>query len=443
MRIFGLILIAVAALVPLVWYYPLFATRDPGALFSQYLGSAALILMGINMLLATRFWGMEAVFGSLDRIYVLHKWLAIIALVAMGLHDIIDAEMNGLREGPLSDIAEEFGEVGFYGLMILIIVSVITFVPYHLWKWTHRIIGVFFALSAFHYFFIAKPFSNGDPLGLYISAFCIVGLLSYAWASLVRPATRGGQAYVVEQVSRLGDVSEVVLKAKGRGLKHKPGQFAFVQFKGHGLGEEHPFTLSGGKPDGSELRFSIKVLGDYTRRLHKNIEVGMDASVSGPHGHFTQPTGRDPQVWIGAGIGITPFLAMAQQLQTAKSKSGSITLYYCVGGRDGAPYVTELEALASENSNFELVIVDSSNGTRLTSEQINAGLGAGIKKAHIFFCGPVAMRKQLRTELTAKGVRASRFHFEEFQMRTGVGLEALAAWLLRRSLDAVAKRRAG
>ena len=32
--------------------------------------------------------GLELVFGPLDRIYVLHKWLGIIAMVGLGLHDI-------------------------------------------------------------------------------------------------------------------------------------------------------------------------------------------------------------------------------------------------------------------------------------------------------------------------------------------------------------------
>ena len=84
--------------------------------------------------------------------------LGVIAMVAMGLHDIIDAEMNGLRGGPLAGIAEDIGEISLYGLLVLVLASVITFIPYHLWKWSHRLIGIFFALGAFHFFFIEKPF---------------------------------------------------------------------------------------------------------------------------------------------------------------------------------------------------------------------------------------------------------------------------------------------
>ncbi|XYK80771.1 MAG: ferredoxin reductase family protein [Labrenzia sp.] len=438
MRPLGLVLIVLAVLIPVYWFVPIASERDSVSLFSQYLGSAALILMGINQFVATRAPGLETVFGPLDRIYVLHKWLGVIALVAMGLHDIIDAEMNGVRGGALSGIAEDIGEISLYGLMILILASVITFIPYHLWKWSHRIIGVFFFLGAFHFFFIAKPFSNLDPLGLYISAFCILGILSYVWMSIVRPMAPRGHRYEVDLVRRVGGLTELVLVPKGRGMRHKPGQFAFLSIDGGGLGEEHPFTLSGAPADDRVLRFSIKDLGDYTDRLQRMAQPGMDAIVSGPFGHFSMPRGRDPQVWIGAGVGITPFLAFAESLKVRET--GPVKLYYCVRERDDIPYAVELERLAEEVDTLELIIVNSAEGIRLTADRIVSDLGGDAANANVFFCGPVHMRKALRSGLVLKGLKASRFHFEEFEMRTGIGLQALAVWLWDRGVYEVEKR---
>ncbi|MCK7612093.1 ferredoxin reductase family protein [Roseibium sediminicola] len=440
MRIFGLVLIALACLAPIVWFAPLAAARDPIALFSQYLGVAALIVMGINQFLATRAPGLETIFGPLDRIYVLHKWLGVIAMVCLGLHDIIDAEMNGLRGGALAGIAEDIGEVSLYGLLILVLASVITFIPYHLWKWSHRLIGIFFFMGAFHFFFIEKPFSNSDPLGLYVSAFCVLGIVSYLWMSLLRPMAPRGHGYTVDTVRHLGGLTEVVLKPKRRGLRHKPGQFAFLAVKGSGLSEEHPFSLSGAPREDRALRFSIKDLGDYTHRLRRELKEGMEATVSGPFGHFTMPSGRDPQVWIGAGVGITPFLAFAESLKTRET--GPVKLYYCVRERDDIPYAVDLERIAEEVGDLELVIVNSNEGVRLTPERISEDLGGSVRDAHVFFCGPVAMRKALKTGLVLKGLRASRFHFEQFEMRTGIGLNALAAWLWDQGIYAIEKRRA-
>ncbi len=440
LRIIGLVLIALASLAPIVWFAPLAASRDPIALFSQYLGSAALILMGINQFLATRVPGIETVFGPLDRIYVLHKWIGVIAMVCLGLHDIVDAEMNGLRGGPLAGIAEDVGEVSLYGLLILVLASVITFIPYHLWKWSHRLIGVFFLMGAFHFFFIEKPFSSFDALGLYISAFCILGIVSYLWMSLLRPMAPRGHGYKVDRVRHIGGLTEVVLKPKARGLRHKPGQFAFLAISGSGLTEEHPFTLSGAPREDRSLRFSIKDLGDYTRRLRRELKEGMDATVSGPFGHFSMPAGRDPQVWIGAGVGITPFLAFAESLKSRET--GPVKLYYCVRDRDDIPYAVDLEKIAETADNLELVIFNSNEGARLTPERIAADLGGSLSQAHVFFCGPVSMRRALKSGLVLKGLRASRFHFEQFEMRTGIGLNTLANWLWDRGVYAIEKRRA-
>ncbi|MTH98906.1 ferric reductase-like transmembrane domain-containing protein [Roseibium sp. RKSG952] len=427
MRPFGLILIAAAVMVPLIWFVPLAGQRDPVAVFSQYLGASALILMGINQFLATRVLGLETVFGSLDRIYVLHKWLAVVAMVALGLHDIIDADIAGLRGGALSDAAEDVGEVSLYGLLILSLASVITFIPYHLWKWTHRFIGAFFALGFFHFFFIEKPFQISDPLGVYISAFCVLGLASYVWLALLRPLSPRGHRYVVRSARRLGAITEIELAPQGRGLRHRPGQFAFLSFRSAGLSEEHPFTLSSAPaPDGT-LRFSVKTLGNYTARLNSLLEQGAEATVSGPFGHFAMPKGRDPQVWIGAGIGITPFLAFAQGL--ADRDAGPVQLFYCVRETGEVPYARELEALAGKLPNLDVTILNSASGQKLVPGRIANDLGGELRRAHVFFCGPSAMRKELRAALISRGLRASRFHYEEFEMRTGIGLGRLAAWL--------------
>jgi predicted ferric reductase len=223
-------------------------------------------------------------------------------------------------------------------------------------------------------------------------------------------------------------------------LKHKAGQFAFLSFRGNGLTEEHPFTLSCAPAQDRTLRFSIKDLGDYTRRLRQSVEVGGEALISGPYGHFSMPSGRDPQVWVGAGVGITPFLAFAESLKG--KQTGPVKLYYCVRERDDIPYAVDLEKIAEEVGNLEVIIVNSAEGVRLTPERIVADLGGSVSQAHLFFCGPVAMRKALKSGLVLKGLRASRFHFEEFQMRTGIGLATLAAWLWDRGIYAVEKRRA-
>ena len=154
-----LVVTAVALGVPFIWWPSIAQGRDVSALFSQYLGIWALIAMALLQFIATRWPGVEAVFGGLDRGYVLHKWLGIGAMAAILLHDTIDAEMDGLgRETALVELAETLGELSLYGILILVVITIATFIPYHLWRWTHRLMGFFFMAGAFHYLFILSHF---------------------------------------------------------------------------------------------------------------------------------------------------------------------------------------------------------------------------------------------------------------------------------------------
>ena len=131
----GLLVVILTVLFPAYQLFNLPNVSDKVALFSQYLGLAALILMAWGQIFSTRIRGIETLFGGLDRVYVLHKWAGIVAMVAILLHDTIDADMDGLgRETALNDLAETFGEISLYGLLILVVISIATFIPYHLWK---------------------------------------------------------------------------------------------------------------------------------------------------------------------------------------------------------------------------------------------------------------------------------------------------------------------
>ncbi|MEM5475642.1 hypothetical protein [Pacificibacter sp. AS14] len=73
------------------------------------------------------------------------------------------------------------------GILVLVGLSLALFIPYHWWKLTHKFIGGFFVLSAVHFMLIIKPFALSDPIGLYVTAFCVLGMVSYVITLLPRP----------------------------------------------------------------------------------------------------------------------------------------------------------------------------------------------------------------------------------------------------------------
>ncbi len=422
----GLILLAVAMILPWLWLPGMANGGNIVALFSQYLGMTALIAMALSQLIATRWAGVERVFGPLDQSYRLHKWMGLWALAATFLHDTIDADIEGgAKRTMLGEIAETAGEIGLNGMLILVLITVATFIPYHLWKWTHRFIGVFFVLSAFHYLFIERPFNNTHPLGLYMGFVCLLGLIAYAYTSAPR-RFRPSRLYKVEQLEKQGEALAVTLAPQGKTLRHRAGQFAFISFSELGLGEPHPFTLSSAPADNGRLRMSIGPLGDYTIRLMSRLEVGATARVEGPFGDFA--LARGAQTWVAAGIGITPFAAMAESL---KPEDGPVTLFYSVKERSKAAHLEELEAVAARNSNFELVLRETSNEGRLNAGVIIDTVG-DLKGKHVLYCGPAALRDSLWEGLRKHGLSARRFHYELFEIRTGVGLDKLFNYLVNR-----------
>lgn len=430
LRPFGLLVTVTALLVPFIWWPAIAQGRDVIALFSQYLGIQALIAMAILQLIATRWPGVEAVFGGLDRGYILHKWLGIGAMVAILLHDTIDAEMNGLgRGGPLEDLAETLGEISLYGILILIVITIATFIPYHLWRWTHRLMGFFFMMGAFHYLFILKPFSNGDPLGLYTAAFCALGVVAFVYR-LLPASLRSSRRYSVSAIEETGQALAVTMTPEGRSLRHKPGQFAFLSIQG---AEPHPFTISSAPQSDGAIRMTIASLGDYTARLGRSLKSGTSVRLEGPFGHFERRTTPDPEIWIAAGVGITPFLAWANALEPT---NGPIHLIYCVRSLDAAAHLSELEALAASKDNLTLHIQNSATDGRATADSILAKTGLTTERLTVAFCGPAIMRKALIAGFQKQGLASRRFKYEEFEIRTGIGLRRLGNILFERATRA-------
>ncbi len=420
----GLAVLGASVLVCAVLFAGLPNIKDPIALFSQFLGSAALILMAWAQLMATRLPLVEPLFGGLDRVYVLHKWSGILALGAILLHDTIDADMASLgADTALVELGETLGEISLYGILILCVISIATFIPYHLWKWTHRLMGGFFVAGALHYLLELKPFSNfGDTLGLYLAAFCVLGLAAYAYTLLPESARRA-RRYAVSSVRATGGATEITLAPEGRGIKPAPGQFAIFSFGQTGLTEPHPYSLSAPAHADGSLQITVKALGDYTHRLGRDLKAGTTARVQGPFGRFTRRTGKSgTEVWIAGGIGITPFLAWAEAL-TPEDKT-EIHLFWAVRSEAEAPQLDRVRAAVAAHPGVTLHLCVSSEGSRLTPEAIADQ--ADMASAKVWFCGPAPMRRSLYDALSRRGLSQSRFHYEEFEFRTGIGLKRLA-----------------
>ena len=386
------------------------------------LGAASIAAMSLALLLSIRPRWAEPFFGGLDRMYGLHKWLGIAALALMLGHNTLEPELEGVvRETRLGEFAADVGEValnGFIGLILLSWIKRIPFtrleLPWPVWRLTHRFTGLLFAVAAFHQFAVDKPAGIDATLGLYLNVLCGAGLAAWLYTQLLAPWLRP-RSFVLESIDRYGAVTELRLRPKGRAMRWRPGQFAFVTTPDAGLAEAHPFTIAGAPDAGGSLRFDIKALGGWTRRLPQRLTPGQHLQIEGPYGRFVFRKRVQRQVWLAGGIGITPFLAWAEALRASDPQE--IVLVWAVTARAEAFAAARLADLAARHPGLTVHIVASAESGRLTAARLVSLVPFALRDCELFYCGPTGLREIIVAGLEALAQRPRRIHYEAFELR--------------------------
>jgi predicted ferric reductase len=179
------------------------------------------------------------------------------------------------------------------------------------------------------------------------------------------------------------------------------------------LEEQHPFTISSA-PHEETLRLSIKSSGDWTQHLHENLQPGANAFVDGPYGEFSYRAGSQTQVWIAGGIGITPFISWIRDFEIAAPEK-DIDFFYTTTVPEEALFLEEIEK-GVRHAGFRAHISHSARDGRLNADKIIKTCG-GLAGKDIYLCGPPPMVEGFRMAFTARGVKPSNIHYEEFSFR--------------------------
>ena len=407
------------------------------AVFMQYSGVIGIGVMSAAMLLATRPTWLEPRLNGLDKMYRLHKWLGIAGLViaivhwwwAQGTKWMVGwgwltkpargagREPPGLVEGWLRGqrgLAEDLGEWAFYAAVILIALALIKRFPYHLFVKTHKWLAVAYLVLVYHTVILFKFSYWQQPLGWVMATLLVSGTVSAIIVLLRRVgASRKTQGQIESLVwyPEL-QVMETAVRLREGWAGHTAGQFAFVtSSKKEGA---HPYTIASSW-NAAERRivFITKALGDHTGRLHDRLKIGDEVTVEGPYGCFDFHGEHLRQIWIGAGIGITPFIARMKELAHTPGRQ-VIDLFHPTADFEQAA-IDKLTADAAA-ANVRLHVLVSPRDGRLDAARIRAAVPEW-RSASIWFCGPPAFGEALRKDFVANGLAPADFHQELFQMR--------------------------
>jgi len=145
------------------------------------------------------------------------------------------------------------------------------------------------------------------------------------------------------------------------------------------------------------------------------LKEGTDAVVEGAYGMFDYKSGRQDQIWIAGGIGLTPFLSFIRDMDG--SLSHNVDFYYTVRHPEEALFVDEIKAGADTNPCLKAHIRYSATQGSLTVEEIAKNANGNLSGHDVYLCAPPPMIQAIEKTLVALSVRESNIHYEEFNFR--------------------------
>jgi len=372
---------------------------------AQLWGALALTALAGMLVIATRARLVDRLFAGMDKAYVAHKWLGIATLILLAAHV---ATLHGADMGRQDQ--NMLAHAGAPAMALLLAAVVFALfarrIGYETWKLVHLLVVVPYAIGVAHYYGSSSygPLT-ASPFSLWLDLVNVAGACAIVYTIVFFRRLGPRHVYTVSATRIVAcDIVEITATPVDQPMGFRPGQFAFVQVPRLNIAS-HPFTISGGQNE--PLQLTVQALGDDTTRLVGHIQADDRLIVNGPYGGLDYSTGSASQIWIAAGIGITPFRSF---YRTGVPDRFTVDLFYMYRGEDGA-YLDELRAI--DRPNLRVHLIDTAVQGRPSADTIMA-MAPSSEPRDVYFCGPAPLRNTLRESLKATGSILS-FQAEEFK----------------------------
>ena len=410
----------------------------PGSLFIAYGRLSGLLLqlaLLMELVLIARIGPLERTFGFMT-MNKLHRlvggWLATLIIVhplllVLGYGGYAPADAWSQFLSFLT--SWEDVSLALFGTIVLLIAAVLSApmirrrMPYGVWHLFH--LGMYVAaVCVFFHQIVAGDFS-GSSLAIWywiaVNAFVIGAVTIYRVCLPIGRLWYYG--FTVKDVIDEGEgVTSIVIT--GRHLdrfRFEAGQHAKLSFLKRHLWAPHPFSFSAA-PNGTSLRFSIKALGDFTKRI-PTLTPGTRVIIDGPLGAFTASNAETKKLLLVAGgIGITPLFSM---FASASSSERDVTLLFAARNATALTFFSELQHMVVAHSNLHAVcfIAEGEDPPAAPGMVVQHGfinevairrLVPDAAERDAYVCGPPKMMDGINQALLAIGVPLRRIHDERF-----------------------------
>jgi predicted ferric reductase len=399
---------------------------------SVALGFLALSVLGLQFALAARFSRSSAPFG-IDVVLSYHRQISFLAVTAAFAHPVLlflaDDRYRVLLDLPHLPLRALMAWLAVAGLALLMVTSIwrrALRLSYQVWHVLHSALGVLIVLAALaHGFLVNYYFSAPLVRGVWI-VYTAAFLWLAVWVRIVKPLRLGLRPWrVVELWPEPGGSLtlglEPVFRQAGQEFSFRAGQFAWIlPSRSPFTPTYHPFSISSSAL-APRVEFTIKQVGDFTGSM-RQLRVGDRVYLDGPHGSFTLESHPGMgYVFVGAGVGVTPFLSM---LATLADQGDQRPCWLFLGNRH-EHQITGIRQLARLQGRLNLRVV---HVISRPSEQWNGDRGridAGLLDRHLplerrsleyFICAGGEMVRAVETDLQDLGIPGDNIHSEQFGM---------------------------
>lgn len=230
------------------------------------------------------------------------------------------------------------------------------------------------------------------------------------------------RARIIERVEEGEDTISLWLRPNRRWRGHVAGQHVLLGVEIDGVLRQRAFSLSNAAGRRQPIRITLRRQPGQgtTDWLYRHAYAGLVVTLSQASGGFVLPSPASPKLMmIAAGSGITPLLAMLQEL-ASKQYRGDVQLLQLSRSVADRLFAEELEGLRQQLPGLRIQEHFSLTQGRFDVADL-AALVPGLTERHTLVCGPPALMQAIDAEFSRLGLAPPQ------QERFGAPLRQTAA----------------
>lgn len=266
------------------------------------------------------------------------------------------------------------------------------------------------------------PSRNEGPFRRLARPWVSPGVFDF-WASRLHPTWSWERplAQIVERRAESADAVTLVLRPNRHWGGCRPGQHLNLSAEIDGVRMTRSYSPTGLPGRDGRIAITVKAVADgkLSRHLCQQARVGDVLELGPAFGEMSlDPAAADaPRLFLAAGSGITPLIALTREL-AARGMPAPLTLLYWARQREQLCFVDELRDYAAAHPQFVvrfLLTGDAASAADEGQGRIDAALLAAnvtdLAQRQVYACGPGGFVDQARELLAAP---ARSFQAEAF-----------------------------